>query len=308
MPESSTAATEIRRALGRRVRAPPPRGRRRQPAPTPGAAVQRPATSSARWIGAVPGERWPTGACGSGSCGRPADSGACAAPTGLIKVCPSPIACSLLSILTLSVSPLSLSRCRQGAAASVGAAGASWRGGGAPPPPPPPLPLTPSLARWRRRLRMARWRGWVPVTSCLSSILCASSSRMGPRAVDAGDELGASVGGAVLHAIRHQSVPFRKGQIRRRKQQQPSRQAPLHPAAFVGEAAAGPAERSRSGARARACGGRAPRTAVGARRARARQRAAGLAGAERKPWRGAEAMAHGYQRRRQRRCHCAENR
>ncbi|KAG2579755.1 hypothetical protein PVAP13_6NG260893 [Panicum virgatum] len=85
MPESSTAATEIRRALGRRVRAPPPRGRRRQPAPTPGAAVQRPATSSARWIGAVPGERWPTGACGSGSCGRPADSGACAAPTGLIK-------------------------------------------------------------------------------------------------------------------------------------------------------------------------------------------------------------------------------
>jgi len=62
---------------------------------------------------------------------------------------------------------------------------------------------------------------------------------IGGRLGQAGAELGASVGGAVQHAVKHLPVPFRNGQIRRRKQQQPLPQAPLPPAASVGEGAVG---------------------------------------------------------------------
>ena len=63
---------------------------------------------------------------------------------------------------------------------------------------------------------------------------------IGGRLGQAGAELGASVGGAVQHAVRHLPVPFRNGQIRRRKQQPPPPlQAPLPPAASVGEGAVG---------------------------------------------------------------------
>ncbi|CAL4954750.1 unnamed protein product [Urochloa decumbens] len=62
---------------------------------------------------------------------------------------------------------------------------------------------------------------------------------IGGRLGQAGAELGASVGGAVQHAVRRLPVPFRNGQIRRRKQQQQPTQAPLHPAASVSEGAVG---------------------------------------------------------------------
>ncbi|KAL6845088.1 hypothetical protein ACP4OV_024583 [Aristida adscensionis] len=59
---------------------------------------------------------------------------------------------------------------------------------------------------------------------------------IGGRLGQAGVELGASVGGAVQHAVRQLPVPFRNGQIRRRKGPRPP-QAPL-PEAPVGEGAA----------------------------------------------------------------------
>ncbi|XP_062220251.1 uncharacterized protein LOC133919765 [Phragmites australis] len=59
---------------------------------------------------------------------------------------------------------------------------------------------------------------------------------IGGRLGQAGVELGASVGGAVQHVVRQLPVPFRGGQIRRRKL--PSPQAPP-PAASVGEGAVG---------------------------------------------------------------------
>ncbi|CAD6230013.1 unnamed protein product [Miscanthus lutarioriparius] len=64
---------------------------------------------------------------------------------------------------------------------------------------------------------------------------------IGGRLGQAGAELGASVGGAVQHAVRHLPVPlpFRNGQIRRRKLPPPPPQAPLPPAASVGEGAVG---------------------------------------------------------------------
>jgi len=65
---------------------------------------------------------------------------------------------------------------------------------------------------------------------------------IGGRLGQAGAELGASVGGAVQHAVSHLPVPFRNGQIRRRKLPPPSPpppQAPLPPAASVGEGAVG---------------------------------------------------------------------
>nr|CAB3478193.1 unnamed protein product [Digitaria exilis] len=61
---------------------------------------------------------------------------------------------------------------------------------------------------------------------------------IGGRLGQAGAELGASVGGAVQHAVKHLPVPLRNGQIRRRKQR-PLPQAPLPPAASVGEGGVG---------------------------------------------------------------------
>ncbi|KAL6615992.1 hypothetical protein ACP70R_038262 [Stipagrostis hirtigluma subsp. patula] len=50
---------------------------------------------------------------------------------------------------------------------------------------------------------------------------------IGGRLGQAGVELGASVGGAVQHAVRQLPVPFRNGQIRRRKRQAPPPAAPV---------------------------------------------------------------------------------
>uniref|UniRef100_A0A0E0FSN3 Uncharacterized protein n=1 Tax=Oryza nivara TaxID=4536 RepID=A0A0E0FSN3_ORYNI len=65
----------------------------------------------------------------------------------------------------------------------------------------------------------------------------ASVIDIGGRLGQAGVEIGASVGGAVQHAVRQLPLPFRNGQIRRRKLP-PQPQAPS-PAAAVGEAAVG---------------------------------------------------------------------
>ncbi|PWZ10927.1 hypothetical protein Zm00014a_026014 [Zea mays] len=59
---------------------------------------------------------------------------------------------------------------------------------------------------------------------------------IGGRLGQAGAELGASVGGAVQHAVRRLPVPFRNGQIRRRKLPPP---LPQPPADSVGEGAVG---------------------------------------------------------------------
>ncbi|OEL17611.1 hypothetical protein BAE44_0021373 [Dichanthelium oligosanthes] len=60
---------------------------------------------------------------------------------------------------------------------------------------------------------------------------------IGGRLGQAGAELGASVGGAVQHAVRHLPVPFRNGQIRRRKL--PPSSPPQAPLPSVAEGAVG---------------------------------------------------------------------
>lgn len=60
----------------------------------------------------------------------------------------------------------------------------------------------------------------------------ASVIDIGGRLGQAGVEIGTSVGGAVQHAVRHLPVPFRNGQIRRRK-------LPPPPSAAVGDGAVG---------------------------------------------------------------------